>query len=177
MSQPPSPYGQEPGVPQPGGFPQQDHPQTGGHPGGDPQPRKNRPLLPWILGGAGVVVVALVIVLVLTLTGGGTDTGSAQGVAHAAVAAFNQRDLNAANKLLCDQNDTADSLGVNEFEKVEVHASLKADPQVSGDTATATINMDLTYQGRHITQDFKLSMKRQGGNWCVDGLGSAPSGG
>lgn len=215
MSQPPGPYGQQPGYggqqpygqqpggyPQSGGYPQQGYPQSGqqpqqgypqqgyqqqgyqqpggypggGYPGGYGGPPKKSPM-PWILGGAGVVVVAVVVVLIIVLTGGGSgDTSSPKGVAESAVSAINAKDADAANNLMCNKGgNNSDVKELDELKNIEVHASLKGDPQVNGDSATATIGMDLTYQGQHINQDVDLSMKKQGDSWCIDNIGRGSS--
>jgi hypothetical protein len=208
MSQPPGPYGQQPGYggqqpygqqpggyPQSGGYPQQGYPQSGpqpqqgypqqgyqqqgyqqpggygGYPGGYGGPPKKSPM-PWILGGAGVVVVAVVVVLIIVLSGGGSgDTTSPNGVAQAAVDAINGKNAEAANNLMCTKGSSSDVNEISELKDVEVHASLKGDPQVNGDTATATISMDVTYKGQNINQDIELSMKKNGSDWCVQNIG------
>ncbi|TDP92173.1 hypothetical protein [Labedaea rhizosphaerae] len=211
MSQPPGPYGQQPGYggqqpygqqpygqqpggyPQSGGYPQQGYPQSGpqpqqgyqqaggygGYPGGYGQPPKKSPM-PWILGIGGAVVVAVVVVLIIVLSGGGSgDTSSPNGVAQAAVDAINNKDADAANKLSCKSGGSVEdsSKALEELKNADVHASLKGDPQVNGDTATATVNMDVTYQGHHINQDLELSMKKNGDSWCVDDLDSSSASG
>ncbi|WP_133251851.1 proprotein convertase P-domain-containing protein [Actinomycetospora cinnamomea] len=63
-----APWGQ-PGYGQPGHGPY-------GQPGHGPQPpRRNKPL-PWILGGAGVLVVLVAVIVLLVALGGGTLTGA-----------------------------------------------------------------------------------------------------
>lgn len=158
-TQQPGPYGQ---YGQPGQYGQQP-PQYGQPAGYGPPPggQKKSPL-PWILAGGGVVVIAVVVVLILVLTGG-SDTTSAQGAAEKAVAAINDRDVNAAKEVDCSKGGDMGDFDIAKIPQ-DLKMELTGSAAEDGDKAKAPIKM--TALGRTIEGDMLL--KKQDGNWCVD---------
>jgi hypothetical protein len=208
-------WGQQPGPgQQPGGYPQQGgYPQSGGYPqqGGHPQqgqpygqqggygqpgpygpqgygyPPKKKSPLPWILAGGGVVVVAVVVVLIITLTGG-ADTSSPEGVAQAAVDAFNDKDINGIKDVACGATKEAiekalSSSGLDvsgdSKDSVEATAELGEVKQDGDDKATASIKFTVKsvpddmkeYVKVGQTEDAPLNLKKENGDWCLSSFG------
>jgi hypothetical protein len=145
--------------------------------------------MPWILAGGGVVVVAIVVVLIIVLTGG-SDTSSPEGVAEAAVSAFNDQDVDGITDITCSANksDVEDTLGnvagpSTSGPKIEATAKLGKVETQGDDKATAQITFTYTNVPDEMkeiveegsTQEFPLALAKEGGDWCVSGLG-APSG-
>lgn len=172
MTTPPQPPG-------PGQYPQQPDPSRGaygqaGHFGqfGDyvpPPPPKQRNPLPWILGGAGVLVIAVVVVLIVVLTGG-SDTSSPKSVNDAVVKAVNDKDVKALKALLCSPDvlpstvSTAVSAG-KDF--VDISATAKGDPVQQGSTATSTVSVHVSAAGQTFDADLRITMKQNNGSWCL----------
>jgi hypothetical protein len=210
--QQPGPGQQPGGYPQTGGYPQQggyqqqgDYPQQGpqqqpygqpnpyGQPTGYGQPpygayppRKKSPL-PWILAGGGVVVVAVVVVLIIALTGG-ADTSSPEGVAQAAVDAYNDKSIDGIKEVACSAtkeaiDKTLDSAGLNptgdSSENVQATAELGEVKQDGDNKATAEVKFTVTSvpddmkeyvkEGQTATQS--LGMEKENGDWCLSSFG------
>jgi hypothetical protein len=119
----------------------------------------------WLLAGTVVVVVviAVVAVLVVVLTSG-PDTGTAEGVAEAAVDAFADKDDEALTEFLC-----ADA--ANPLEQVApaplVGAELGEVRQVDADNAVAEVSV--TYADS--TEQTDMGLTRENGAWCVARFG------
>lgn len=185
--QQPGGYPQQPGYTPPGGYPQQGgYPPSGpqpiqqpggyGQPGqfgqqpqygqpagyGPPPGAQKKSPLPWILAGGGVVVIAVVVVLILVLTGS-SDTSSAQDAAVKAVAAINNRDINAANEVDCSKGGNMGDFNINDIPK-DLKAELTGSAKEDGDKARAPLKMTLA--GQSVEGDMVL--KKQDGKWCVD---------
>ena len=141
-------YGQQPQYGQPGPY----GPQYGA-------PKKSP--LPWILAGGGVLVIGAVVVLILVLTGG-SDTSSAQGAAEKAVAAINNRDVNAGREVDCDKSANMGSFDLNDVPK-DLKAELTGSAKEDGDNAKAPMKM--TAEGQTFEGDMVL--RKQDGKWCV----------
>lgn len=159
---PPNPYGQQPnyGPPHP---PQGYYPQ-GGYPPMAPQ-RKSP--LPWILGGAGVVVVALAVVLVLVLTGDDdsptADQSSVRSTADTMISGIENKDPRAINAVLCekvpeDQIAKAEERAKSDNE--EAPNLTITDIEENGDTATVTVDAGSKGGG-------DMELKSIDGSWCV----------
>lgn len=166
---PPNPYGQQPnyGPPQ-GGYPPQGYYPQGGYPPMTPPPRKSP--LPWILGGAGVVVVALAVVLVLVLTGDddgpAADQSSVRSTADAMISGVENKDVRAINAVLCekvpeDQIAKAEERAKSDNE--EAPDLTITDIEENGDTATVTIDAGSKGGG-------EMKLKSVDGSWCVTDL-------
>jgi hypothetical protein len=187
--QQPGGYQQQGGYPQSGGFPQQGgYPQTGPQsqqqPGGygqygqagqfGQQPQYGQPgaygpqgygkkksPMPWILAGGGVVVIAVAVVLILVLTGG-SDSSNPRSVAEQAVKAINDRDVEAARAVDCNQGGSMGDFDINEVPQ-DLRAELTGDVTEEGDRATAPIKM--TVQGTSISGN--MILQKRDGAWCV----------
>lgn len=207
--QQPGGYPQQGGYPQSGGYPQQGgYPQTGpqqpyGQPGqyGQPQgygqpgyggyPPKKKSPMPWLLAGGGVLVVGIAVVLIIVLTGG-ADTSSPQGVAQAAVDAYNDKDVNAIKDVACSAtkaeiDKTLSSAGLNpsgdSSENVEATAELGEVKQDGDNKATAQVKFTVTSvpddmkeyvkEGQTATQS--IGMEKENGDWCLASFGNVGS--
>jgi hypothetical protein len=165
---PPSPQG---GFPQPGEFQQQGYPQQQqyGQPGAYPQqqygqpygaPQKNNK--PLIFGAIGVVVVGVVVTLILVLTGG----SGPQATTEALIDAFIDKDVAAANALMCDEKDKLPADAFKESSQF-IPTDIKIlDVQETGDTAK--VKVEATIGGEKDTNTFDL--RKKDGDWCVDDL-------
>jgi hypothetical protein len=143
--------------------------------------------MPWILAGGGVVVVAVVVVLIIVLTGG-ADKGSPEGVAEAAVSAFNDKDISGITDVTCNASkaDVEKSLGATGFEtggtgaQLEFKAELGEVTTQGDDKATAEIKITYTkvpdemkeYIKEGSTETGKLNLSKENGDWCVASLGA-----
>jgi hypothetical protein len=118
------------------------------------------------LAGGGVVVIAVVVVLILVLSGGSGSSGStssAQGAAEKAIAAINNRDVNAAKEVDCNKGGNMGDFDINQIPK-DLKAELTGSAKEDGDKARAPIKMTLA--GQSLQGDMVL--KKQDGKWCVD---------
>jgi hypothetical protein len=215
MSQPPGPYGgqppgygQQPGPgQQPSSYPQQgSYPPPGGHPqhpggygqqgpygpppsyGQPPGPHdggKRKSSLPWLLGGAGVLVIGGVVALILVLTSG-ADTSSPQGVAEAAVKAANAKDVDAIVDLSCqelkdkkdkireDIDPAADPNTPDEFKNVTFTFTLDKVEQQGDDKATANVKVafqNLPAEMKDLMPTtVKLNLTKESDQWRYCGI-------
>ena len=175
------PYGAQPGGqsygPPPGGQPGYGTPPGGqpygqqqfGQPGPYGQPPYGQPQqkskLPLILAGAGVVVIGVVVTLILVLTGG----NSPQGVAETVVDGIKNRNPDVIKDVACEPQDIdSDFDTTDEALPTDFDITL-GEVTESGDTATAIVKV--TVEGQSF--DGKISMKKDGGDWCADDFGPA----
>jgi hypothetical protein len=139
-------------------------------------PRKSP--LPWILAGGGVAVIAIVVVLILVLSAG-SDTSSPQGMSEEIARVVNERDINGAKALYCDQAlaSKPGELDIDEIPAdVEVNARAGRSRD-SGDTGTAQVIMEITQEQRTVTVNIDFELKKQGGNWCITDSKPSPDNG
>lgn len=167
--QPPGGYGQPPG-----GYP----PAQYGGPGFGGPPKKSA--LPWLLGGGGVVSLALIVVLGggflwpgwFKGSGSGVDQSDPQSVAKRVATVVTNKDAAGIREIDCDPSSSDTSV----LDGVSVHAELKGDAEVSGDTATASYALSIhgTADGHKVDEDdvpFQATLKKNDGKWCVDDFG------
>lgn len=137
-----------------------------------PPPPKERHPMPWILGIAGVLVVAAVVVLIVVLTSG-TDTSSPKAVNDSVVEALNNKDIKALQGVLCRPEvvpaEINQGLALGK-DMVDIKAQAKGDPTQNGDTATATVGLQLTALGQSLQADVQLTYRKNGDTWCVDDM-------
>jgi hypothetical protein len=137
-----------------------------------PPPPKERHPLPWLLGGAAVLVIAAVVVLIVVLTSG-TDTSSPKAVNDAVVKALNDKDLKALQGMLCRPEVVPQELNQGLAlgkDMVDIKAEAKGDPAQNGDTATATVGINLGAMGQSFQTDVQLTYRKNGDSWCVDDM-------
>jgi hypothetical protein len=92
--------------------------------------------------------------------GSSEDMLAARNVAEQAIAAINERNAEAMKKISCDPES------VESAEEIppDARAELTADPELSGDRATAQVA--ITVSGQSSTVPMPLLKKN--GTWCVD---------
>ena len=88
------------------------------------------------------------------------NVAAARVTAEQAATAINERDAAAMKKLSCDQNVDGSA---NVFPP-EATARLAENPQVTGDKATAQIELSISGSEPTVVP---LPMERRGGRWCV----------
>jgi len=133
------------------------------------RPRRRRNPVPWLIGGAGVLVIVVVIVLVTTMTGDDADTSTPQGLAEAAVNTYNLKDAEGLAQLLCVKTAVQDTSGMQTMRQAELAATLDH-VRVVGPRATAVIHIDASLRGRHRALDAAISMKQLGDHWCISAI-------
>jgi hypothetical protein len=85
---------------------------------------------------------------------------AARTTAEQAASAINARDVGAMRKLSCDPS----TIGSVDAFPPEATARLAENPQITGDKATA--QLELSISGSEPTT-VPLPMERRGGQWCV----------
>jgi hypothetical protein len=137
--------------------------------------------MPWIVAGGVVIVIAVAAVLIFTLTGG-SDSGSPEDVARAAVEAANDKDYDAIAGLACEANakdvqKSVDPQAAGLPEGLEVKFELGKVETVSDTEATAevkvTLSGDLPEGVPEGTGDTtgKMNLSNKDGDWCITGMG------
>jgi len=91
---------------------------------------------------------------------GNKSVAAARTVAEQAAAAIEGRDVRAMERLACDPN----AVGTVEDFPPDASARLVANPEITGDKATAQV--ELTIEGSEPTI-VPLPLENRGGTWCV----------
>ncbi|SER30856.1 protein of unknown function [Actinokineospora terrae] len=155
-----APYGQ---VPPAGGYPRQ--------PGGYPNPYgqtygpRRRNTTPLLLAGGGLLVIGVVVTLILVLSGDGT--GSPRGTTEAFIAAVKDRDAEAFNKLMCDEDDKTTQKEIDEDRDVQITDTSVTNVTENGDTAVGEFTASISGRETKI----RLQLRKRGDAWCVDRIG------
>ncbi|CAM4248682.1 hypothetical protein KIPE111705_46150 [Kibdelosporangium persicum] len=198
----PDPYGQQPGwqgggygQPQPGYGQQQPYGQPGyGYPAGPPPEKNNKGLIIG-LAVAGALLVGGGITTVLLLTGddddkstpaaqttqaGPADGSTPEAVVNAVIKAVDDKDSDAATRMLCDPSKPSPAFELNKVPaNVTLETSQTGKITESGSSATARLSIKVTEQGksRPSTMPMLLNLKKDGDKWCVSRaqLGSGAS--
>jgi uncharacterized protein (UPF0333 family) len=139
-----------------------------------PAPKKRSPL-PWILGGAGVLVVVLVVVLLLVF-GVFSHSSTASGAVSAANAfetAVNNADSGSVTQIECSTSTPAASGIPQQFSPSNIQKSgitlTVSNPEVVGNDA-ALLNATMTTPTSHGPISLTFNMRNTGGRWCVDSV-------
>ncbi|WP_280367044.1 hypothetical protein [Nocardia wallacei] len=165
---PQQPYGPPPGHGQPPPYGQYPYPPQGG--GKSP--------LPWILGGAGILVLVLVVGGFFLFSGGGGLPGtssSPRDVAQQFVDGASEGKDNSA--LICKADkakiDSAGKTTVtpSKSPKVEVKTTLKSVDVTDGaDKGTFTVESQVKIGTKPTTHALTYDLVKEGGEWKVCGL-------
>lgn len=88
------------------------------------------------------------------------NVAAARTAAEQATTAINERDVAAMRKLSCDPS----TVGSVEAFPPEATARLTANPQITGDKATAQVELSISGSEPTVVP---LPMEKRGGKWCV----------
>jgi hypothetical protein len=178
------------GSPQQGPWGQGQQPQGGYYPP-PPPPRGSRGTRTLIIAIAGSVVIVAAVVVVVVIARGGSDDGGSGGAAAAArqfAKDLTSMDDDAVRSDACsdardDVAQAASNLGAD-----VMSVTVTGDPAVSGDTAKAPISVKAgaVYElpngpgvppsTHSATPTFPgtVTLRSQGGDWCVSDLQAQP---
>lgn len=130
----------------------------------------------WFVVGSAVVVAAVVVVLVVVLREARPpDPGTPEGVAYAAGQALSAKDVEKLRAVSCDPakfdgDVSAGAAAVLEQQDVTIAAHPDGAPVVHGGTATAKLDLTITYRGGTQDVPVTLQLARHGAGWCLDDL-------
>lgn len=167
-SQPYGSHGQQTGYPGPGGYP-----GDSGYPGDEP-PRKGRTGL----------IVAIVLVAVLVLGGAGaaiyfvTTGDDASGdsakngpsaVTEAYIEAYETKSFGSVVNSACSAYKEKHGTQTTKLEQTlrpyDIKAKAEGEPDVSGSTATAKIELELTKDGKTERPKIQITIVKEAGEW------------
>ena len=134
-----------------------------------------RPRLALGLGVAVVLVVAGVVAAVVVLREpAAPDLTTPKGVAYATGQALSSKDPEQLRTVACnpanfDGDTSASAVAVLEQPDITIEAHA-GKPTVSGDKATAKLDLTITYQGGTQDVPVTLQLARRGTGWCLADL-------
>jgi hypothetical protein len=137
---------------------------------------RDRPRLTLGIGVAVVLVVAGVVTAVVLLREpAAPDLSKPEGVAYATGQALSSKDPEKLRAVSCDpanfDGDTsASAVAVLEQPDVTIEAHADGQPAVRGNTATAKLDLTITYQGGTQDVPVTLQLTRRGAGWCLADL-------
>jgi hypothetical protein len=137
---------------------------------------RDRPRSTLGIGVAVVLVVAGVVTAVVLLREpAAPDLSKPEGVAYATGQALSSKDPGKLRAISCDparfDGDTsASAVAVLEQPDVVIEAHADGQPVASGNTATAKLDLTITYQGGTQDVPVTLQLARRGAGWCLADL-------
>lgn len=135
-----------------------------------------RPRLSLGVGVAVVLVVAGVVTAVVLLREpAAPDLSTPEGVAYATGQALSSKDPEKLRAVSCDPakfdgDVSASAVAVLEQPDITIAAHPAAEPAVTGNTATAKLDLTITYQGGTQDVPVTLQLTRRGAGWCLADL-------
>lgn len=128
-----------------------------------------------VAGAAVVVVVGAVIVVVLLRKPAPPDLSTPDGVTSATGQALSSKDTDELRAVSCDPakydgDVSAGALAVLDQPDVTIEAHPAGKPDVRGNTATAKLDLTITYQGGTQDVPVTLQLTRRGTGWCLADL-------
>lgn len=122
-----------------------------------------------------VVVVGTVVAVVLLREPAPPDLSTPDGVTYATGQALSSKDTEGLRTVSCDPakfdgDVSAGAVAVLDQPDVTIEAHPDGKPAVRGNTATAKLDLTITYQGGTQDVPVTLQLARRGTGWCLADL-------
>ena len=125
-------------------------------------------MLPFVLGGAALVLILMVVGVVLLIRTVGSD--SPRDVAEAYMEAVEDRDAGALRNLVCNEHKDDAAEDVPSGNNALVSWEIVSDSE-SGDSATVKVRVTVRVSGETNTATLSLKMIKEDGEWRICDIG------